>query len=171
MDISALTSASALLEDLEGTISSDFGEEDASIEPEEKAKLMEAVKKVMAPLKMSRGVLRRKVTLLLKPLVSPPPESVEPDIVSSLLEEVSLRLEEIRQMDSDIEAKLCQAKLMKYDKSVLNEEIISAANYHLQIQKIVKKVRPLPSIEPRHSSSSNHSNEDALSLVQNSTRY
>ena len=166
MDISALTSASALLEDLEGTISSDFGEEDASIEPEEKAKLMEAVKKVMAPLKMSRGVLRRKVTLLLKPLVSPPPESVEPDIVSSLLEEVSLRLEEIRQMDSDIEAKLCQAKLMKYDKSVLNEEIISAANYHLQIQKIVKKVRPLTPIEPRHSSSSNHSNEDALSRAE-----
>ncbi|KAL7635331.1 UNVERIFIED_CONTAM: hypothetical protein RMT77_014398 [Armadillidium vulgare] len=85
MDISALTYASALLEDLEGTISSDFGEENASIEPEEKANLMEAVKKVMAPLRMSRGVLRRKVTLLLKPLVSPPPEGVEPDIVSSLL--------------------------------------------------------------------------------------
>ena len=59
-----MTSASALLEDLEGTISSDFGEEDASIEPEEKTKLMEAVKKVMAPLRMSRGVLKRKVTLL-----------------------------------------------------------------------------------------------------------
>lgn len=166
MDLSAVVSASTLLEDLERTISSDFGTDNDNLDPDEKKKILDAVKKVIAPLKLSRGVVRRKVTLLLKPIVNPPPEGTEPAIVSSLLEEVTLRLEEIRQLDGDIEAKICSSQLMKYDKTILNEEIIAASEYHLQVQKIVNKVRPITQIEPRRSSSSTHSNEDAVSRAE-----
>lgn len=166
MDLSALVSASTLLEDLEGTILSDFGADNDILAPEEKVKILDAVKKVIAPLKLSRGVVRRKVTLLLKPIVNPPPEGTEPAIVSSLLEEVTLRLEEIRQLDGDIEAKICSSQLIKYDKTILNEEIIAASEYHLQVQKIVNKVRPVTQIEPRRSSSSTNSNEDAVSRAE-----
>lgn len=162
-----MASASALLENLEETISSDFGADEVSIEPEEKVKLLEEIKEEISSLKMTRGVVRRKVTLLLKPIISSPPEEVEPVLVSSLLEEVTLRLEEIRQHDGEIEAKICHSKIMKHDKTILNEEIVSASNYHLQIQKVIQKIRPPQSVVvPRQSSSSSHSDEDAVSRAE-----
>jgi len=166
MDVKELTSARTILDEFEDTISSDLGVITSTISAEEKSKLLEELKKKIVPIKRQRGVVKRKITLLFKNICDVSGEDYSSSTVSSLLEEIALRQEEIRHFDSEIEAIICASGLIEHDQTLLNEEVIGASHYHLKNQILLSKVRPIDVAGSNRSSSSAHSNEDAVSRAE-----
>lgn len=74
------------------------------------------------------GVIKKNITLLLKPVLGGEPSEVG---VSSMLEEVTLRLQEIHSFDEDDETNLCVSGILKYGQDVLNEEVIKTSHHHI----------------------------------------
>src|ERR1700755_263464 len=164
MNIEDISSVSTLLQEIETSISSDTEiAAGQTLKPEEMKKKIEEVKEKLSPLKIMRGVSKRKVTLLFKQLL----EIVQTDgsnspLISSMLEEVSSRLLEVRQYDGEIEALICSSGLLKYDNTLLNEEIMSASHYHLQQQKVMSKFHISTKNASRHSSASGSNPQENL---------
>ncbi|KAL7633061.1 UNVERIFIED_CONTAM: hypothetical protein RMT77_016637 [Armadillidium vulgare] len=155
MNIEDITSVSSLLQEMETSISSDTEIAEQTLKPEKMKKKIEEVKEKLSPLKIMRRVSKRKVNLLFKQLL----EIVQTDesnspLISSMLEEVSSKLLEVRQHDGEIEALICSSGLLKYDNTLLNEEIVSASHYHLQQQKVMSKFHSSNEKLSRHSSAS-----------------
>src|ERR1044072_4672653 len=164
MNIEDITSVSSLLQEMETSISS-YTEiaAEQTLKPEEMRKKIEEVKEKLSPLKIKRGVSKRKITLLYKQLL----EIVQTDgsnspLISSMLEEVSSRLLEVRQYDGKIEALICSSGLLKYENTLLNEEIVSASRYHLQQQKVMSKFHTSTENASRHSSASGSNPQENL---------
>ncbi|KAL7632922.1 UNVERIFIED_CONTAM: hypothetical protein RMT77_016749 [Armadillidium vulgare] len=167
MNIEDISSVSTLLQEMETSISSDTEiAAEQTLKPEEMKEKIEEVKEKLSPLKIKRGVSKRKVTLLFKQLL----EIVQTDgsnspLISSMLEELSSRLIEVRQYDEDIEASICSSGILKYDNTMLNEEIVNASHYHLQQQKVMSKFHASnenASRHSRHSSASGSNTQENL---------
>lgn len=146
--------ASAILAALEDTIVEDIGRSDETISHEEKTSLIRSLEEQVKPLRRSRGIIKRKITLLLKPFLEESHKESSSSLLDTVLEEVNLRLSEVRQYDNDIEAQICGSALMKHDTTFLNEEIAKSSHYHLQIQKIVHETRPADNVSTLKSSAS-----------------
>ncbi|KAL7633160.1 UNVERIFIED_CONTAM: hypothetical protein RMT77_016530 [Armadillidium vulgare] len=127
---------SSILDSLEETILSDLGIAEVTNTSEEMKSLLQSIEERVRPLRCSRGIVKRKITLLLKPFTKEPHDD-NPSLLETILEEVNLRLEEVRQYDHEIEAKICESELMKSDQTLLNEEVVNSTNYHLQLQRII----------------------------------
>ncbi|KAL7632721.1 UNVERIFIED_CONTAM: hypothetical protein RMT77_016922 [Armadillidium vulgare] len=106
---------SSILDSLEETILSDLGIAEVTNTSEEMKSLLQSIEERVRPLRCSRGIVKRKITLLLKPFTKEPLEDDNPSLLESILEEVNLRLEEVRQYDHEIEVKICESELMKSD--------------------------------------------------------
>ncbi|KAL7630189.1 UNVERIFIED_CONTAM: hypothetical protein RMT77_019672 [Armadillidium vulgare] len=168
MNIKDITSVSSLLQEMETSISSDTEIVEQTLQPEEMKKKIEEVKQKLSPLKIMRGGTKRKVTLLFKQLL----EIVQTDesnspLISSMLEEVSSRLLEVRQQDGEIEALICSSDILKHDNSLLNEEIVSASHYHLQQQKVMSKFHASNEKASRHSRHSSASGSNPQENLEN----
>ncbi|KAL7632993.1 UNVERIFIED_CONTAM: hypothetical protein RMT77_016703 [Armadillidium vulgare] len=138
---SNIDEANSILEALEDTIISDLGTSSKSITTEERQELLSKAKADISLTKRARAVIKREVTLLLKAAFEMVREENDSHSLTSLLDEVSLRLEEIRQLDSEIEDSLCKSYIVQYDSTLLDEEIVSASQYNLEIQKVLNRVR------------------------------
>ena len=150
---------SSILDSLEETILSDLGIAEVTNTSEEMKSLLQSIEERVRPLRCSRGIVKRKITLLLKPFTKEPLEDDNPSLLESILEEVNLRLEEVRQYDHEIEAKICESELMKYDQNLLNEEVVKSSHYHLQLQRIIHGIRPHSNVSSKESTSPSHSQQ------------
>ena len=169
MDAEYILSVAALVNTTEQSISSDIGEVETNLSPEDKKQKIEEVKKKLAPLRQTRGVVKRKVTLLFKNLLEIIKEDKSSSLISSILDEVSLRLGEVRQHDEEIEALLCASNILQIDHTLLDEEVLGSTHYHIQQQKIFNKVRPSVAVT-EHKSSASCSHEDTeLPIEMHST--
>ena len=97
---SNIDEATSILEALEDTIISDLGTSSKSITTEERQELLTKAKADISLTKRARAVIKRKVTLILKAAFEIVREKNDSHSLTALLDEVSLRLEEIRQLDS-----------------------------------------------------------------------
>ncbi|KAL7638432.1 UNVERIFIED_CONTAM: hypothetical protein RMT77_011002 [Armadillidium vulgare] len=163
---SNIDEATSILEALEDTINSDLGTSSKSISTEEKEELLMKAKADISLTKRVRAVIKRKVTLLLKAAFEMVREENDSHSLTSLLDEVSLRLEEIRQLDSEIEDSLCKSYIVQYDSTLLDEEIVSASQYNLEIQKVLNRVRPSTPPSPPRSERLAVSQENSVSKAE-----
>src|ERR1700755_3422452 len=106
MDAAEIASVSDLLQEMETSISSDIGITEKKVSQEEMKKFVEDVKVKLEPLRRSRGTVKRKITLLFKQLLDIVKDESDSFLLSSILEEISVRLEEVKKYDMEIEALL-----------------------------------------------------------------
>jgi len=154
MDAAEIASVSDLLQEMETSISSDIGITEKKVSQEEMKKFVEDVKVKLEPLRRSRGTVKRKITLLFKQLLDIVKDESDSFLLSSILEEISVRLEEVKKYDMEIEALITASDIHKYDQSLLDEELIGATHYHLLQQRTINKFRPPSDSVSRRSSAS-----------------
>ncbi|KAL7646016.1 UNVERIFIED_CONTAM: hypothetical protein RMT77_002917 [Armadillidium vulgare] len=164
--VSNIDEATSILEALEDTIISDLDTSSKSITTEERQELLSKAKADISLTKRARAVIKRKETLLLKAAFEMVREENDSHSLTTLLDEVSLRLEEIRQLDSEIEDSLCKSYIVQYDSTLLDEEIVSASQYNLEIQKVLNHVRPSTPPSPPRSERSAVSQENSVSKAE-----
>ncbi|KAL7634537.1 UNVERIFIED_CONTAM: hypothetical protein RMT77_014914 [Armadillidium vulgare] len=162
---SNIDEASSILEALEDTIISNLCASSKSITAEERQELLTKAKADISLTKRARAVIKRKVTLLLKAAFEIIKENDSLSL-TTLLDEVSLRLEEIRQLDSEIETTLCKSYIVQYNSTLLDEEIVSASQYNFEIQKVLNRVRPSTPPSPPRSERSAVSQENSVSKAE-----
>ncbi|KAL7646135.1 UNVERIFIED_CONTAM: hypothetical protein RMT77_003036 [Armadillidium vulgare] len=159
---SNIDEANSILEALEDTIISDLGTPSKYITTEERQELLTKAKADISLTKRARAVIKRKVTLFLKAAFEMVREENDSHSLTTILDEVSLRLEEIRQLDSEIETSLCKSYIVQYDLTLL-DEIVSTSQYNLEIQKVLNRIRPSIPPSPPCSERSAVSQENSVS--------
>src|ERR1700755_1958236 len=160
------TAAGLLISELEDSLSGELGGNEAdTLSPEDRNSLLQELKEKLSPVKRSRAVVKRKITLLLKNILELSSSEEDIHITLSQLEGVKQYLAEVKIFDTKIEEIISNSSLLKYDSSILDEEIIEASHYHMRNEKLLLRMTPdqkTCSLSP----ASEHSRDDSMSRVE-----
>ncbi|KAL7644719.1 UNVERIFIED_CONTAM: hypothetical protein RMT77_004532 [Armadillidium vulgare] len=157
--------ASLLISELEDSLSGELGgNEEDTLSPEDRNSLLQELKESLSPVKRSRAVVKRKITLLFKNILELSSSEEDIQITLSQLEGVRQYLAEVKIFDTKIEEIISNSSLLKYDSSILDEEIIEASHYHMRNEKLL--LRMTPDQRTSLSPASEHSRDDSMSRVE-----
>ncbi|KAL7640485.1 UNVERIFIED_CONTAM: hypothetical protein RMT77_008760 [Armadillidium vulgare] len=158
--------AGVLISELEDSLSGELGGNEAdTLSPEDRNSLLQELKERLSPVKRSRAVVKRKITLLLKNILELSSSEEDIQITLSQLEGVRQYLAEVKIFDTKIEEIISNCSLLKYDSNILDEEIIEASHYHMRNEKLLLRMTPdqkTCSLSP----ASEHSRDDSMSRVE-----
>ncbi|KAL7641235.1 UNVERIFIED_CONTAM: hypothetical protein RMT77_008373 [Armadillidium vulgare] len=122
------TAAGLLILELEDSLSGELGGNEAdTLSPEDRNSLLQELKERLSPVKRSRAVVKRKITLLFKNILELSSSEEDTHITLSQLEGVRQYLAEVKIFDIKIEEIISNCSLLKYDYSILEGEILHTA--------------------------------------------
>ncbi|KAL7647678.1 UNVERIFIED_CONTAM: hypothetical protein RMT77_001287 [Armadillidium vulgare] len=137
------TAASLLISELEDSLSGELGRNEEDIlSPEGRNSLLQELKEWLSPVKRSRAVVKRKITLLFINILELSSSEEDIQITLSQLERVKQYLAEVKIFDNKIEEIISNSSLLKYDSNILDEEIIEASHYHMRNEKLLLRMTP-----------------------------
>lgn len=142
---------SSFLQEMENSISSEMNIFDSKLSAEEEESVKKEVKVKIAPLRIQRGAIKRRLTLLIKHLIEIVNSDDGHSLIPSILEDINRKLEEVHKFDEEIVAVISASEILQRKPSLLDEELINSTHFHLQYQKT------LILFDPKSKSCSHHS--------------